>query len=89
MTIPTFKSTSYMLQTNDDVVIFNGASDAIFTLPATKGFGDKYTIKNSGSGSLSVAGFKNDLIEGASSVIMSVGDSKIFYDGYVGKWYLL
>ena len=87
MPIPNFKSSSYMLLGSDDVVIFNGALPATFTLPASRGFGDKYTVKNLGTGTLTVAGFKDDRIEG--SVNITVVDVKTFYDATAGNWILL
>ena len=87
MAIPNFQSSSYMLLGSDDVVIFNGALAATFTLPASKGFGARYTIKNLGTGALTVAGFRDDLIQGSANI--SVADVKTFYDGIVGNWILL
>lgn len=78
-----------MLQTNDSMVIFDGAVESTFILPASKGFGSRYSIRNNGSANLIVSGFRDDLIDGISTRAINSTEAVEFCDMSIGKWIVI
>lgn len=70
------KTASYTLTNSDDVVVFNCSSECTLTLQAVSGATQKrYSIKNIGTGAVTINRAGSDTIDGDTSYLLSSGSA--------------
>jgi hypothetical protein len=82
----TVAATTYSVLDTDETVVCNSAGAFTVTLPQAYGYGRTYTIKNIGTGLVTLNAYGSETIDGDLTIPLSTWDSITVVDYGTGTW---
>jgi hypothetical protein len=83
------KTDSYLLTTDDDLVVCNKTTAMTITLPVAVGRGKVFVIKSINTGTVTIDGDTDDTIDGEATQHITQWESVTVVDYVANKWVII